>query len=92
MIKFRASDSWYLKAAHDEPSCGLLAMNPHLLKNKGNLTDKEIECGYFMDPILGKCNIKKALEDKGKAMENEYEVFNNMHCNDGAFVKSKFCL
>ena len=52
------------------------------IKNNG-LTDEEISEGYFMDVVLGKCNIKKALQQRSEAIRSEYEAYNTMHDNDG---------
>ena len=56
----------------------------------GGLTDKEIEEGYFIDPVLGRCNIKKAMADRAEAIRREYEAFDNMHRNDGTFTVKRF--
>jgi len=61
------------------------------LLNDG-LTDKEVEEGYSMDPVFGKINIKKAMQDKREAVRSEYEAFDNMHRADGTFVKSVLSL
>jgi len=58
----------------------------------GGLTDKEVEEGYFMDPVLGKCNIRKAMSERAEAIRREYEAFDIMHRNDGTLVKSKLRL
>lgn len=52
------------------------------IKNNG-LTDEEISEGYFMDVVLGKCNIKKALQQRSEAIRSEYEAFDSIHRNDG---------
>lgn len=54
----------------------------------GGLTDKEIEEGYFIDDVLGKCNISKALDQRNKAIRREYEAFRIMHKHDGSFTES----
>lgn len=55
---------------------------------ESGLTLKEELDGYFIDPVLGKCNIRKAMKERQLAMENEYEAFDRMHRNDGTLVKS----
>lgn len=47
---------------------------------------------YFDDPVYGLCNIKKALEDREKAMEDEYEAFGIMYITDGIAIESSFRL
>lgn len=51
-------------------------------QNNG-LTNKEVEEGYFIDPVLGKCNVKKAMQQRAEAIRREYEAFDNMHRADG---------
>ena len=58
----------------------------------GGLTNKEIEDGYEMCPVLGKINVGKAMRERAEAVRREYEAFDNMHRADGIFVKSKLRL
>lgn len=51
------------------------------------LTNEEIEDGYFIDPIYGMCNMKKALGDINEEIRREYEAFDLMHKCDGTFSK-----
>ena len=62
------------------------------LKIKTALTRAEIDnshhekylerAGDFLCPVLGKCNIQKAFQNRRKAEVDEYEAFNRMHtCN-----------
>jgi hypothetical protein len=51
-----------------------------------------VDEGDFIDPVYGKCNIKKALSDRANAVRSEYEAFDSMHRVDGINVKSKLCL
>lgn len=58
---------------------------------KEKLTEKEIEEGYFIDDVLGKCNIKKTLDERNKKIEEEtedYEAFDNMHNCDNIVNQS----
>lgn len=41
----------------------------------GGLTNQEIKDGFFIDIVLGKCNIKKAFKDKHEASRKESEEF-----------------
>ncbi len=43
----------------------------------------------FEDPVLGTCNLSKAMRDRNEAIRREYEEYFKMHTVDGAFVKSK---
>lgn len=74
---------FYLELSNEDvnvPTCPLVES----LKIKNNkLTDQEISEGFFIDIVLGKCNIKKALAEKSNAIRREYEAFNNMHDSDG---------
>lgn len=56
------------------------------LINNG-LTDKEIEEGYFIDPVLGRCNLKKAMQERSEAIRSEYEAFDILHSIDGTLNK-----
>lgn len=56
------------------------------------LTDKEVEDGYSIDPVLGRVNMRKTLSERQKAMEKEYEAFNTMHNIDGTSRKSSYKL
>ena len=47
------------------------------------LTKKETEEGYFIDVVLGKCNIRKAIKERHETIWREYEAFNDMHNADG---------
>ena len=39
--------------------------------------------GWFEDPVLGECNIEKAMTERREAERMEYEAFNRMHTVDG---------
>lgn len=39
----------------------------------GGLTNQEIEEGYFIDPVLGKCNIKTTARDRNEAIKKELQ-------------------
>ena len=45
------------------------------------------EDGDFIDPIYGKCNIKKTLRDRD--IRSDYEAYDFMHKSDGTFNKCK---
>jgi hypothetical protein len=45
------------------------------IKN-GGLTKKEIEEGYTIDPVLGRINLKKALEDRVRLTKEDNERYN----------------
>ena len=49
--------------------------------------EEELDKYDFVDPVLGRINIKQALEDRAKAIEDEYELFNRMHMYDGTLNK-----
>lgn len=48
---------------------------------------KDKQEGYFIDPVYGKCNIKKALRDRD--IRSEYEAYDFMHKSDGTLNKCK---
>ena len=56
---------------------------------KIKLTEKEIKDGFFVDIVLGKCNIRKALEQRSLRLRSEDEAFNKMHSTDGTHAKSE---
>lgn len=54
---------------------------------KTKLTKEEKNEGYFMDPVLGRCNIQKAMKER-----RDYEAYEDMHLVDGIHNKSKLSL
>lgn len=52
-----------------------------------NLTQEEKDQGFFVDAVLGKCNIGKTLAERSDAIRKEYEAFSTMHINDGITSK-----
>ena len=61
---------------------------PVVTKYNGGLTKKEVEEGYIIDSVLGKCNPSKALKERREAIQNEIESFDRMHTIDGILGKS----
>lgn len=56
-------------------------INNHYQKTTINFDD-------FIDPVLGKSNIRRTLEDRAEAMRREYEAFDLMHRNDKSIDES----
>lgn len=56
---------------------------------KIKLTEKEIKDGFFVDIVLGKCNIRKALEDRDSRLRSEHEAFCKMHITNSTNSKSE---
>lgn len=39
--------------------------------------------GWFEDPVLGKCNIEKAMKERREAEKDEYEAFDRIYNING---------
>lgn len=68
----------------DEPEEGIDLEMATKTKLKPTLDD-----GYFICPVLGLCNMRKALKERAEAIRREYEAFDNMHRADGTFVSKR---